>query len=178
MLTSTTLNSRRQQRGITLIEVSIGLIIAAIIAAAAFIAFQNNSRRAEVRDNVRDITEIISETKQKVGLTTGYAGFVTADAQSYALVNAEALNSYEGAILLEAKVAANPDLAQLTWGDVPEDQCGDLVLSSLEGITAVAGNNDTDVDVINGNLTLAEVTAVCTPDANDLVELKFTFGRR
>jgi len=49
MITSHTLNARRKQSGITLIEVSIGLIIAAIVAAAAFIAFQNNARRTEMQ---------------------------------------------------------------------------------------------------------------------------------
>lgn len=179
MLTSTTLNSRRQQRGITLIEVSIGLIIAAIIAAAAFIAFQNNSRRAEVRDNVRQITEVIAETKQKIGLPLGYAGLTTPVAIRSGIVEPSvgdvdvALNSYNGAIVF-AEVEDNPELATLTWSAVEADQCGDLVIASLEGVTSVNGNA-----VSNGVLDLALVDTICTPgDGLEVVDITYEFGRR
>jgi prepilin-type N-terminal cleavage/methylation domain-containing protein len=176
MLTSTALNTRRQQRGITLIEVSIGLIIAAIIAAAAFIAFQNNSRRAEIRDNVRQITEVIAETKQKIGLPLGYTGLDTGVAIRSGIVEEAAVadtsvNSYNGQIIF-ASVSA--DEARLTWSDVEEDQCGDLVIASLDGVLTV--NTE---PVVNGNLALADIETICTPPAGEeVVDIVYTFGRR
>jgi len=177
MLTSTTLNSRRQQRGITLIEVSIGLIIAAIIAAAAFIAFQNNSRRAEVRDNVRQITEVIAETKQKIGLPLGYVGLTETVAINNGILS-EPNNSYDAVnpILLAPTVATDPEQADLVWPGIPQDQCSDLVVASLEGVNVVSDGTD-DVVVTNGVATggLAAIDGLCGAATNTIT---FTFGRR
>lgn len=182
MFTSTTLNSRRQQRGITLIEVSIGLIIAAIIAAAAFIAFQNNSRRAEVRDNVRQITEVIAETKQKIGLPVGYAGLSETVALNAGILS-EVNNSY-GLPIVMLQNAGNAERADLQWPGIPEDQCSDLVIASLEGVAQVT-DGTTTLDALNGTLVdatgtpladpLGAIGGICALDANNIT---FTFGRR
>lgn len=191
MLSSTTLNTRRQQRGITLIEVSIGLIIAAIIAAAAFIAFQNNARRSETQDNIKVITEYIAETKQKFGLTTGYtAGDFRAQAfQAGVLPVAAPANSYGGVIALNG---INANSAVMTWPSVEEDQCLDIVLNAQDGVLAIgsvdgaaitAGTAVPTADAArvhvsaNGPLTAAEATALCQ-SATDVVSLEFYFGRR
>lgn len=181
MITSHTLNARRKQSGITLIEVSIGLIIAAIVAAAAFIAFQNNARRSEVQDNIKQITEIISETKQKVGATSGYAGLNnTIAAQLSILSSATVDNSYGGAIQLAAASAADDSLATLSWPNIEGDQCSDLALAVANGVnsfTVGTGSTGSTVTVANGQLTLAQTTEICgTGDAP--VNLVMTFGRR
>lgn len=174
------MQARRAQAGITLIEVSIGLIIAAIIAAAAFIAFQNNARRSEVQDNSRQITEIISETKQKFGLTTGYEGLTNDLAIQAAILPSilegenlvPANNSYGGAITL-AGVDANT--ATLTWADVEGDQCTDIVLSVADGVTDIEGLDA--VEILNGQITLENATTICG-DGGVATPLVFTFGRR
>ena len=156
MLTSTTLNTRRQQRGITLIEVSIGLIIAAIIAAAAFIAFQNNSRRSEVRESVATITASLAEVQQKFGRTNGYVGLTRATVLASGTI--EANNTYNGNICVNGIVNVNglenpPDCANatastavangpnnaavVTWANVPLDQCLDIITGTMEGATTV-----------------------------------------
>ncbi len=140
MITSHTLNARRKQSGITLIEVSIGLIIAAIVAAAAFIAFQNNARRTEVQDNIKQITEVISETKQKVGSTTGYAGLDNAKAAQLAILSDVDLNNSYGEPILLAVDTVDDNLAVLTWPNVEGDQCSDIALAVANGVTTVDGN--------------------------------------
>lgn len=175
MMTSQTINARRKQSGITLIEVSIGLIIAAIVAAAAFIAFQNNARRTEVQDNIKLITEIISETKQKVGSTSGYTGLTNAIAEQLSiLTSATVNNSYGGAIVLD-DVDANT--ATLSWPDVEADQCSDLVLAVANGVNSFAADGGTAVPVTGGQLTLTETTTICGTDDTP-VDLVMTFGRR
>ncbi len=181
MITSHTLNARRKQSGITLIEVSIGLIIAAIVAAAAFIAFQNNQRRNEVQDNIKQLTEIITETKQKVGISTGYAGLTAAAGVQLAILPANAdgtlaKNSYngEGNIdLVEGTVL--PDTAVLTWPDVPADQCGDIALNVAAQAINVAGLGE-PVDVVNGSISAGDLASICNADED--TTLAFTFGRR
>lgn len=177
MMTSHTLNARRKQSGITLIEVSIGLIIAAIVAAAAFIAFQNNARRTEVQDNIKQITEIISETKQKIGSTSGYTGLSnTIAAQLAILTSATVNNSYGGDIQL-AEVTTDDNLATLAWPDVEADQCSDLVLAVANGVNSFTADGGTPVPVTGGQLTLTQTTTICGTDDTP-VDLVMTFGRR
>lgn len=182
-MTSHTLNARRKQSGITLIEVSIGLIIAAIVAAAAFIAFQNNARRTEVQDNIKQITEVISESKQKVGSTSGYTGFTQDVAAQLAILKVDGTgavlpNSYNGAVLIAAVDANN---ATLTWSGVEGDQCSDIALAVSNGVTdiqgTIGGTAGTAVPVTSGQITLAEATTICG-DGTDPVDLALTFGRR
>ena len=149
---------RRAQAGITLIEVSIGLIIAAIIAAAAFIAFQNNSRRQEVRENVSAITEISSEARNKF-VKTGRATELT-DANAL-LANlfepiGGQLNSYGGAVTFTAAPTA-ADRATLTWTAVEEDQCPDLATALFENFAEITVGT-TDITPAN---TIAEVQGAC-----------------
>lgn len=176
MITSHTLNARRKQSGITLIEVSIGLIIAAIVAAAAFIAFQNNARRTEVQDNIKQITEVISETKQKVGSTTGYAGLDNAKAAQLAILSDADLNNSYGEPILLAVDTVDDNLAVLTWPNVEGDQCSDIALAVANGVTTVDGVGDPQT-VTNGQLTLDQTTLICG-DGTAAVDLALTFGRR
>lgn len=183
MITSHTLNMRRKQSGITLIEVSIGLIIAAIVAAAAFIAFQNNARRTEVQDNIKQITEIISESKQKVGSTSGYTGFDQTVAAQLAILQVDGAggvlpNSYNGAITMAGSVDGNS--STLVWNGVEGDQCSDIVLAVANGVTNISSAGATvtgDVAVTNGQITLADATTLCGAGDEDIA-LTFTFGRR
>jgi len=183
MTTSHTLNARRKQSGITLIEVSIGLIIAAIVAAAAFIAFQNNARRTEVQDNIKQITEIISESKQKVGSTSGYTGFDETVAAQLAILKVDSTgavlpNSYNGAVSIES---TDPNSAVLTWEAVEGDQCSDIVLAVSNGVTSIqgtiGGTAGTAVPVVNGQITLADASTICGT-GDEAVDIAMTFGRR
>lgn len=150
-----TLGSRRFQRGITLIEVSVGLIIAAVVAAAAFIAFQNNSRRNEVQSNTQSITETIAELKQKFGRTNLFNSLTTAQAIAASAISPNlaasataATNSYNGAISVGngGLAAGDNSSAVVVWGNVPKAQCVDLLLGVESGAVAInvaaAGTGD------------------------------------
>jgi len=185
MITSHTLNARRKQSGITLIEVSIGLIIAAIVAAAAFIAFQNNQRRNEVQDNIKQLTEIITETKQKVGISTGYTGLTTPAAVQLAIlpstVNADGTrvlgtNSYNGDGDIALVEGTAPDTAELTWPDVPSDQCADIALNVAAQAITVSRVGGTAVTVENGAISSGDLATICNADGDS--DLVFAFGRR
>ncbi|VWX33634.1 conserved hypothetical protein [Limnobacter sp. 130] len=184
MMTSHTLNARRKQSGITLIEVSIGLIIAAIVAAAAFIAFQNNARRTEVQDNIKQITEVISESKQKVGSTSGYTGFDQDVAAQLAILKVDSTgavlpNSYNGDVTI---ASTDPNEAVLTWEAVEGDQCADIVLAVSNGVTSIqgtiGGTAGTAVPVVNGQITLTDATTTICGSGDEPVNIAMTFGRR
>ncbi len=179
------LKARKEQLGITLIEVSIGLIIAAIVAAVAFIAFQSNARRNEVRENTTAITEIIAEAKQKFGRTNQYTALTGTNAATDpaivsrtipAAINAGG-NSYGVRPILygstNAAVAETTagNFATLAWGGVPADQCYDLVnslaqttvamyISTAAPATTGPGNTTTIVNT-TGMLNAATATTQC-----------------
>lgn len=185
MITSHTLNARRKQSGITLIEVSIGLIIAAIVAAAAFIAFQNNARRTEVQDNIKQITEVISETKQKVGINGGADGYtgLTADlAATLGILQSNGqLNSYGQTIGLAADATDPVNLAVLSWDGVEGDQCTDIVLAVGDAATTITGPEGTWELAGTGNngpMSLVNAALVCGDDPDVVANLDITFGRR
>jgi len=150
-----TFNTPRIQRGITLIEVSVGLIIAAVVAAAAFIAFQNNSRRNEVQSNTQSITETIAELKQKFGRTNLFNSMTTTQAIASSAISPNlatsataAANSYNGAISVGngGLTAGDNSSAVMVWGNVPKAQCVDLLIGVESGAVAInvaaAGTGD------------------------------------
>lgn len=149
-------STKRAQSGITLIEVAVGLIIAAIVASAAFSAFQNNTRRTSVRENIQQITEIGSELRKQFGQSNAYAGLNTNAAIRNVVIppdlrgpdngaNATASNSYGGVIEVRpATINVANDGAAVIWDQVPVVQCSELILGVEPSVReiglAVAGN--------------------------------------
>ncbi|MCR2747610.1 hypothetical protein [Limnobacter parvus] len=167
--------ARKQEMGITLIEVSIGLIIAAVVAAVAFIAFQNNARRNEVRENTIVITEIIAEAKQKFGRTNQFTALTgTNNATDPAIVSrtipaaiATGGNSYGvrpilyGSTNVAVAETTAGNFATLAWGGIPPEQCYDLVTSLAQATTGMFISNAAPVTTGPGNTTsLVSTTGV------------------
>lgn len=201
-----TLQARKQQLGITLIEVSIGLIIAAIVAAVAFVAFQNNSRRNEVRENTVAITEIIAEAKQKFGRTNQFSALTgtnvaTTDpalaSQTIPTRISTGGNTYGvrpilyGSTLagaLDNTATPGASFATLAWGGVPADQCFDLLSSLAQTTNALrvvnAATNPlttatpTGATLLNadGSLNAATASTACAGITASGI-LYFTFDR-
>lgn len=176
---------RRQQMGITLIEVSIGLIIAAIVAAVAFVAFQNNARRNEVTENVTAITEIIAEAKQKFGRTGQFTALNGANNTTDPALASSTIprpisvsgNSYGvrpilyGSTNVAVAESTAGNFATLAWGGVPAAQCYDLVsavaqasnniyVSTAAPATTGPGNT-TNLLTAPGTLNAAAATTAC-----------------
>lgn len=129
--------ARGAQRGVTMIELTVVLVIAGLLAAAVFLGFQANSRRTAVANNTAQVTETAAELKKKFGITNQYGALTTALAvqsrvipESLRLTPTTAQNSYGGLITVApvTLVSAN-DAALLTWPTVPQNQCMDLVIA-------------------------------------------------
>lgn len=162
------------QRGITLIEVSIGLIIAAIVAAAAYIAFSQNARRQQAQENATVVTNMMAELKAKFGSSGGYADFTTTPATGTTLaINSlvipkelvtsvagvtTAKNSYGGVITVAADATAG-DNAVITYPAVPKEQCVDLVIAAGKGARDISVN--TIAVMTGGVLTVGTASTEC-----------------
>lgn len=191
-------NFRHTQQGITLIEVSIGLLIAAIVAAAAFVAFQSNSRRQEVQENVAEISVQIGEAQQKYGRTVNFDGVITTLAINSGTI--EQLNSYGGLVCLtgsnnfvpadglptalsgnttcptadNATAPANTNIAVLQWMEVPTSQCIDLVTATLDGARDVyVGTTNVRANGVNN---VANIQDAC--DNTDRLTVAWTIEQR
>jgi prepilin-type N-terminal cleavage/methylation domain-containing protein len=171
-------------KGLTLVEVAIGLAISAVVVATAYAGFESNARRNEVRANANAITEIISGAKKTFGSSpTGYEGVDLTQLiisnvipKSMHVTDTTAKNSYGGAI----DVAGTTDRETLTlsWPNVPSKQCMDLAMAlsnSVEslkvGSTTVKANRDDEIslDAATG------LTSACSNNA--AVDFEFSFKR-
>lgn len=198
-----TSKNAKRQRGITIVEVSIGLIIAAILAAAAYVAFENNNRRNAVKSNVNTLTEMGAELKTKFGRTNRYgqvntevaiqSSTVPPDLRDEGAVPPTAANTYGGQILvLPTQVQTPNDAVQVVWDNVPTDQCVDLVVGvepavreifiqnpATGGIAAAGGVSaikDESGPIVE--LDVGQLAADCEAQATDgQVEVVFVFGR-
>lgn len=171
-----------KQRGFSMLEIGVALIVIAGAAYAVFNAFENNSRRASIQDNTNAITQISADIKKKFGLNNQYAGVTTA-----VLVNSRTIpqemrtgagtanNTYGGAITaaVQTLTVANDGL-RLTWPRVPTSECMDLVTGTQQVArrVRVAG---TDVKPLDGALNQTTLSTQCESAA--VVTVDYDIGR-
>jgi len=173
---------RSMQRGISMVELSVVLVVVALISVAVFFGLQANTRRIEVSDNTSQITELAAELKKKFGRSNQYGALTTAIAvQSRAvpeqlrLTATTAGNSYGGAVVIApAACTAAADCAQIDWPNVPQNQCMDLVLGTqnVARQVQVAG---TDVKALDGAIVVATLATQC--ESADNVPVSYRIGR-
>ncbi len=173
-------------KGLTLVEVAIGLAISAVVVATAYAGFESNARRNEVRANANAITEIISGAKKTFGSSpTGYENVTTGVLLTSNVIpksmqdatGATAKNSYGGNIELTSGFTATRELLSLDWKSVPAKQCMDLAMAlsnSVESLevagTTVKLNRDAEINA-------ATLSAANACGSGQAVDFTFTFQR-
>ena len=175
--------TRRRQRGLTMVELSVVLVIAALLIAAVFTALRSNQRRVELRDNQAMVTQIVSDLQGKFGRTGQYANTTLALAVQSRAIPEElrvagtntAQNGYGGLIALAAQTCtvAN-DCLDLTWPQVPQAQCMDLVIGT-QNVARRVQVNGVDVKALDGVLNLATLATNC--EAAGVVPVIYSIGR-
>jgi prepilin-type N-terminal cleavage/methylation domain-containing protein len=173
----------RKQRGMSMLELSVVLVVVALIGAAVYAGLQSNSRRVELQDNQNLVTEISAELQKKFGKTNTYGAVTTALAvQSRAIPDqlripgtTTAQNSYGGAITVTPVTLTQVnDAALVTWNNVPQAQCMDLVIGTERGArrVQVAG---AVVKPTDGALAVATLAAQC--ESAGTVAVAYSVGR-
>lgn len=175
---------RSKQRGISMLEIGVGLIIMAGLAYVVFNAFENNSRRSEIQNNTNYITTIAADLKKKFGINNQYGSVTTnvlvrsrtiPQELHNTAVAGTALNTYGGNITaaVSTLTVAN-DSVTLTWATVPSRQCFDLVVGT-QGVARRVQVAGTDVKPTDGALNLATLTTQC--ESADTVDIAYFVGR-
>jgi prepilin-type N-terminal cleavage/methylation domain-containing protein len=175
--------ARRRQRGLTMVELSVVLVIAALLIAAVFTALRSNQRRVELRDNQAMITQIVADLQGKFGRTGQYANTTLALAVQSRSIPEElriagtntAQNGYGGLIALApATCTVANDCLDLTWAQVPQAQCMDLVIGT-QNVARRISVNAVVVKALDGALDLGALATNC--EAAGVVPVLYAVGR-
>lgn len=175
-------HQRRMQKGYSMVELTVVLVVISLIGAAVFFGLQSNTRRIEVGDNGSQVLEIMAELKKKFGRSNQYGAMTTALAvQSRAIPEqlrvtaTTAQNSYGGVITVAPAtcVTAN-DCATITWPGVPQAQCMDFVIGTQSGARTLSVGG-TAVKPLDLALNMATLATQCEAAATSPVV--FTISR-
>lgn len=165
---------QKKQRGISMVELTLALIILSVLAGAAYYAFQENSRKNEVKEAIALATTIAGELRSKFGTNNMYGNVTTAvSVQSRAIPEQfritgtnTAQNSWGGAITTTpVTLTATNDAISLSFANVPQDECMDIVIGTQQTgrRISVAG---TVVKPTDTTLNLATLATQCESAAN------------
>lgn len=177
--------TRASQRGISMVELSVVLVVVALISAAVFFGLQANARRIEVQDNTSQITEIAAGLKKNFGRNNQYGILTTALSVQSRVIPEQlrvtpltAQNSYGGLITTLVSAPAICTLAgacaDLTWPSVPQNQCIDLVIGT-SNVARVVTVGAAVVKPLDGQLNIANLAAACEAAVN--VPVIYALGR-
>lgn len=170
------------QRGFGLVEMSLVLIIVAIALAVGYQAYQSNTRSVELQSNTGAVTQTAAELQKKFGKTNKYGDATTAVAVRSRAIPQElrvgtgdtAQNSYGGNITVApANCSGTNDCVDLTWSNVPEAQCIDLVISTEQVARSVVVGGAA-VKPLDGGLDVASLSNQCNSGA---VSVVYRIGR-
>lgn len=172
------------QRGFALLELTIAIILVSLLAGAAVFAYQSNQRRTETRENTTAVIETAAELQKKFGINNQYGAVTTAIAvQSRAIPpnirvvgTNTAQNSYGGAVTAApvTLTTANDSIA-LTWSNVPQSQCIDLVQSAHQTARRVRVATVVVKATDAAAPTVATLATQC--ETADRVDVVFDIGR-
>ena len=179
---------KKNQRGFSLMEFSLWAVVVAILVGAMYFAFAQNQRRAEVQNNITQITVTAANLQRLFGNGNQYAAVTTAlMVQSRAIPDelriggvgaTTAGNSYGGLVSAGPTAAAVCGGAgacvDLNWTAVKQSQCIDLVtgVESSARVLTVAGDV---VKPLNGTLNMATLATACERAATS--DLLLAIGR-
>ena len=197
MIRSSTLmpfaNSRRKapskilQRGFDMVQLSLVVIIIAVLAAAGFVIFSSVLHNASSQKNANYINQIAGGLKKNLGSQNLYGSVTTTMAVSQAIIPSElksnaaapwtAANSYGGAITVvpnAAGLSTPNDSATLTWPNVDSTECNDLVIATAKVARQITVGATT-VKPTDSALNLAGLATAC--DAATTATVVYQVGR-
>lgn len=163
----------KHQMGVTMLELSVVLIIAAILSAAVFISFRDNTRKNETLESVSKVTTTAGNLRKNFGVNNLYGSVTTAVAvqsrtipEDQRITGTNTAQNIFGGLVTVAPVTLTQanDAAALSWANVSPNSCSELVLGTAAtarritvGATVVKPT-DAAVNIVNLN-TACDVAA-------------------
>lgn len=176
--------SNRKMRGFLSLEAGLVLLVVAIMIVAAVIYYRDNLRKTSVNTNVSHILATASAGRSTFGQTNQYANVTTAVAVASNMIPPAlrdgaaqtATNTFGGAITVAPATltGAVADALQITWPNVPSNQCVDIVMG-IQGEARRVQVAAVDVKAVDAPINLATATAQC--DSANVVVIDMFVGR-
>ncbi|WP_076999150.1 type 4 pilus major pilin [Variovorax sp. KK3] len=172
-----------RQRGVSIISVLLGLVIAAAVTAVVYNQYTDSTRKARIEAGQAEISTMIAGAQKLYGNANQYGAVTTAIAVQSGVVPARlrisgtntAQNRYNGAVTFTpATITSANDSLVVGYGNVQREDCQDLVLGSNE-ITRRIAVGATVVKAADVPVDIAALANAC--DANPVSDINFTFGR-
>lgn len=157
---------RRAQRGNALVFALLALVVSAVTLGFGINYYREAQRLESIQSVSTEVTRIIGAAQATDG-TLGYVGLTTATAvgggtipRNRATSTSTAVNRFSGAITLSDNNASTVGTALLSYANVPQDQCKDIVMGThaLARRVQVAA---ADVKPLDGTLSVATLNAQC-----------------
>ena len=177
---------RAKQAGFSSVELGLSLLIVALIIVAAVLFYQDNVRKTSINSNVQYLQLIAGNAKTTYGARNEYGQVTTAVAvQGHVIPDnlrdgdavATATNPFGAAITVASATTAGagtPDVLDVTWGNVPRNQCAEIV-TGVATVMRTITVNGTAVKPLDAPLNLALTTTQCEAAQN--VAVVFRVGR-
>lgn len=175
---------KSSQRGVGVISVLLGLVIAAGVVAVVYDQFTDSQRKSRIEAAQSEIATMITEAQKIYGSTNTYGSVTTAIAVQGTVVPERlrvagtntAQNKYNGAITFApATITTANDSLSLGYAKVSRADCQDVVLSvdrlARRIVVGAATPKANDAPINMGTLASA-----C--DAAPTNDLQITFGRQ
>ncbi len=161
---------QRAQRGFLSLEAGLVLLVVALLVVAAVYGYRDNLRKTSVNNNITHILATAGAARSTFGQANQYANVTTAIAVSGNVIPASlrdgaaqtATNTFGGAITV-APIALGGgaiDALQVTWPNVPSNQCSDIVMGVQAELRRVQVAT-TDVKALDAPVSIANTTTQC-----------------
>jgi Tfp pilus assembly protein PilX len=170
----------RKQRGNALVFTLLALVIGAVVVAVGLNQYNQSERAGSIQSVVTEVTTIIGSAKANDG-QIAYSGLTTAIAVGGGTIprdrhtsTSTAKNKFSGDITLVDNNATTQGTAILTYANVPQDQCKEIVMGtqSLARQVQVAG---TDVKALDSTINPATLNTQCL--SANAVSIAWIIGR-
>jgi len=180
----TTAASRRSQRGVSVMSVLLGLVIAAGVTAVVYDQFSDSQRKSRIESATSEISTIIAETQKVYGTSNTYGALTTAVAVQSGVVPARlrvagtntAQNKYNGAITMApATMTTTNDSVVLTYSGVPRSDCMDVAMSADKLARRIVIGTSTP-KAADAAINAATLATAC--DSAATANLAIAFGRQ
>lgn len=179
-------DDQRRQRGFLSVELGLVLLVVAILVVGSVAYYNSNLRKTSISTNVQQIQAIAGAAKATYGYQNLYSQVTTAVAVQGHLIPdslrdgaaSTATNNFGSAITVApANGTGTNDMLQVTWGNVPSDQCSDIVLGVASSLRRVSVGG-TVVKPLDGAMNIATLNTACEANTNTgNVDLTLAIGR-
>ena len=178
------LASRHNQRGMSVMSVLLGLVIAAGITAVVYDQFSDSQRKARIEAATSEISTIIAESQKVYGASNSYGSVTTAVAVQSGVIPARlrvagtntAQNKYNGAITVApATLTTANDSLVLTYSNVSKSDCMDVAMQADRMIRRLVIGAATP-KAADAAMNVGTLATAC--DAAATATLALAFGRQ